>query len=83
MKADPVVISVGQAGDIWRILATNYGRTEPAGERIFRAPPHPEIKYVHTTRESAQADADKLTRYLNECTAKSRPSKRALRAFGA
>ncbi len=51
--------------DRWHLYVTNYNRTEVAGPRIFRAPPHPDIAFEHDTREAAEADARKLQEYLN------------------
>lgn len=36
----------------------------PAGPRLFRAEPHPDIRFEHATREEAETDAAKLRAYL-------------------
>ena len=46
--------------DCWRLYATRYNYTMPAGERLFRAKPYPEILFSHPTEAGARADADKL-----------------------
>lgn len=69
--------------DIHRLTATSYGRTAPAGPRLFRAPPHPDIAFTHCTAESAERDAAALRVYLNGLSQKKGPSKAALRRQGA
>lgn len=49
------------------LMATNYGRAATAGERLFRAEPHPRIKFRHATADAAEADAETLRVYLEEC----------------
>lgn len=39
--------------------------TAPAGPRLFRDTPYPEIKFEHPTREEAEIDAAKLRAYLD------------------
>ncbi len=65
------------------IVATSYGRASPAGPRLFRAPPHPEIAFAHDTPEAAEADAQKLRAYLDSLGMRKGPSKSALRKLGA
>ncbi len=65
------------------IIAMSYGRASPAGPRLFRAPPHPEIRWSHDTPEAAEADAQKLRAYLDSLTQRKGPSKAALRKLGA
>lgn len=48
----------------FRLYVTSYGRTAPAGPRLFRAPPHPRVRWVHDTQEAAEADAATLRTYL-------------------
>ena len=49
----------------FRLYATKIGYTMPAGERLFRARPYPEVKFVHDTFEAATADAAILQKYLD------------------
>lgn len=37
----------------------------PAGQRLFRAPPHPDIVFSHPTMEAAEDAAAKLRAYLS------------------
>lgn len=62
------------------LYATSHGRTEVAGPRILRAPPHPDIKWRHATQTAASHDAGLLQRYLDGVNSKVR--KRAQRTFG-
>lgn len=39
--------------------------TAPAGPRLFKAEPHPQIKFEHATREEAEIDAAILRAYLD------------------
>lgn len=57
-------------------------RPMPAGPRIFKAEPHPDVKFIHPTRESAEADADKLRAYLEKLEPR-RQTKKELQKFTA
>lgn len=50
--------------DYFVLMATSYGRTSPAGERLFRAQPWPDISFRHFTQESAETAAATLRAYL-------------------
>ncbi len=63
MRESPIV-SLSFRGDLWYIMVTTYGRTEIAGPRILRAPPHPDIGWSHTDKASAERDAQRLRDYL-------------------
>ncbi len=54
----------------------------PAGPRLFRASPHPNIQFTHETAEAANKDAEKLRAYIANLTPK-KQSKRELREVGA
>lgn len=69
--------------DLYELQVTAYGSTDPAGPRLFRSPPHPDIQFTHVTAEAAQKDADTLQRYLDAYAAKKKPSKAAVRKAGA
>ncbi len=80
----PVITTAYDADTgLWHLEATSYGRTSPAGPRLFRAAPHPDIAFAHEDKAAAEADALKLTRYLEGLTARKGPSKAALRKQGA
>jgi hypothetical protein len=38
----------------------------PAGQRLFRAPPIPDIAFSHSNMEEALRDAVRLTKYIDE-----------------
>lgn len=60
------VITVAQDFDTGecRLMATSFGMTAPAGPRLFRAPPHPDIQFTHSDPESAERDAEKLRAHM-------------------
>lgn len=57
-------ITVQQETDEYVLMVTSYLRTNVAGERLFRAQPHPDIKFRHATLAAAEKDAATLTAYL-------------------
>lgn len=61
------------------LLATSYGMTEVAGPRLFKAPPHPDIKFRHTDERAANHDADLLQQYIREYWPKKAESKAAIK----
>ncbi len=64
------------------VLMCDDGRMAPivAGQRLFRAPPHPEITFRHASAEAAEADAGKLRAYLAQLSTK-KPSKKQRQEF--
>ncbi len=64
------------------VLMCDCGRMSPspAGQRLFRAPPHPQIDFHHATMEAAETDAGKLRAYLARLTTK-KLSKKKLQEF--
>jgi hypothetical protein len=61
------------------LLSTAYNMTAPAGPRLFRAPPWPEIRFRHDSREQAEKDAAALQQYVEAVWPKRTESKAALR----
>lgn len=61
------------------LMATSYNMTATAGPRLFKAPPHPSIKFVHEDRESAERDAVILQEYIETSWPKGKESKASLR----
>jgi hypothetical protein len=49
----------------YEIVVTAYGNTEPAGPRLYRAPPHPRVQFKHDTMEGAQAALTELNKYFD------------------
>lgn len=66
--------------DLYRLYCTSHGHTSIVGPRIFRAPPHPEIAFVHDTQEAAEEAAQALRDYLAGLPQK-KPSKKAQQKF--
>ncbi len=64
------------------VLMCDDGRMRPmpAGQRLFRAPPYPEIAFSHTAMPAAEEDARKLRVYLAALVAK-KPSKKQRQQF--
>lgn len=64
-------------GEKYRLMC-DCGRMSPApaGQRLFRAPPHPEIEFSHDTIEAAEVDARKLRAYLSALVEKKVSKKR-------
>lgn len=67
-----ITICQDKGSDEYWIAATSYGRTAPAGERLFKAKPHPDIKFKHTSLAKAERDAALLQEYINNPPKKSR-----------
>ena len=78
-----ITVSQDMDSGLFELYATSYGRTVVAGPRLFRAPPHPDIRWQHDTAEEAATAAATLTRYLEGLQARKGPSKRLLRKLGA
>lgn len=66
----------------FRLMATNYGRTSIAGERLFRGQPYPNVSFEHDNQESAKRDAEILQEYL-DASFKSKISRNKIRKAGA
>lgn len=64
------------------LMCESYSRVAPAGPRLFRAPPYPEIQFRHAEIEQAEADASKLRAYLATLTPR-KQSKQAIREYSA
>jgi len=77
---NPPQISVEPVGSEFVLMATSYGRTDVAGPRILRAPPHPDIAWRHSDETQAAADANKLQQYLDGVT--KAPSRTKIRQAG-
>lgn len=65
------------------IYAASYGQVMPAGPRLFRAPPWPDVRWSHDTAEAAEQDAQALRDYLDSLAQRKGPSKAKLRKLGA
>ncbi len=66
----------------YELMCESYSRIAPAGPRIFRAPPHPDVKFRHDTLSAAQTDAQKIRDYLSNLGTR-KQSKQAIREFAA
>ena len=68
--------------DLWRIMVATHGLSPmPAGPRLFRAPPHPDVKWAHASKAEADAAISVIQKYLARSSAA--PSKRELRESAA
>lgn len=73
-----IFISFDVEADSYDLMCESHGRTAPAGPRLFRAPPHPQIKFHHETMAEAEADARQMRSYLGALSTR-RPSKNEVR----
>jgi hypothetical protein len=64
MPIETPVITVAPTDTGYELQATSYGRTSPAGQRLFRGRPWPVVSFSHTTKAAAEKDAATLTDYL-------------------
>ena len=64
---------------VYRIYASSYGQTTPAGERLFRGHPWPVVQFVHAEEAAALRDARTLREYLADCAAGKRKDKEPAR----
>jgi hypothetical protein len=73
----PPVISVSYDADEGKyvLMATSHARTAPAGVRMFRAEPWPEVQFQHDDEAPALRDAAVLRHYLDECASGKRQDK--------
>ena len=63
-----ITVQFDPENDHFALMAECHNANVPAGPRLFRAPPHPRIKFNHDTKAAADADADSLRRYLGALT---------------
>lgn len=82
MDKPAITIAYDMDSETYILEATSYGRTTPAGTRLFRAPPHPDINFRHTEREAADKDAATLRAYIDLTWIKP-PNKKKQREFVA
>lgn len=66
MTEHPTISYVFDLDKGYVLMATSYGSTVPAGVRLFKAPPHPDIKFIHENEEDAKRDAITLQAYIAE-----------------
>lgn len=78
-----ITVIFDEDSGLWELYCTSYGRSQPAGPRLFRAPPHPDIRFQHETHEAAAKDAATLRQYLEGLGQRKGPSKAKLRKLGA
>ena len=83
MTKPTITISEDFDTGMWTIMATSYGQTMPAGPRLFRAPPHPDILFQHDTEAAALHDAAELRKYIADSWPKKEMSKAKIRKQGA
>lgn len=66
MSAPAITVSVELDEDGLFTLMADDGRMSPmpVGPRMFKATPHPEVTFSHTTMAAAETDARKVRVYL-------------------
>jgi len=65
MSAPAISVVFDFGSEEYVLMATSYGRSSPAGPRILRAAPHPDVQWRHIDEASAEADAKKLRAYFD------------------
>ena len=53
-----------ESGEYELMCADGRSSPMPCGPRIFRAEPHPQVKFRHETKAGAALDADLIRHYL-------------------
>lgn len=79
MSAPRIFIQLDAESGEFDLWFESHGRQVPAGPRLFRAPPHPQIKFHHETMAAAEQDAAQMRTYLQHISGRD-PSKRKSRA---
>lgn len=69
-----------ETGEFELVCTDDRMRPMPMGPRIFRAPPHPDVKFRHETLKEAEAAAGVIRTYLANLTPK-RQTKKELREY--
>lgn len=83
MSAPPrIFIQLDADSGEFDLMCESYGRSAPAGPRLFRAPPHPAIKFHHDTMAGAEQDAAAMRTYLQDISNRA-PTKGKSRKVGA
>lgn len=67
MKSSAPIITIEFSGesDLWQLVVTSFGKTEPAGPRLFRGGDLPVIKFLHSDEMDAIHDAGVLQKYCD------------------
>jgi len=65
MNTPTITVELDWDADCWRLMATSYLKTEPAGPRLFRGGDFPAISFTHASEAEAKTDAAILQRYLD------------------
>lgn len=78
-----VFIEYDSDRDRYDLMVTGNGMGPiPAGPRIFRAPPHPDVTFTHDTMAEAKIAQDKIEKYFAGL-GKKQPTKKELREVEA
>ncbi len=65
----------------WDIMVESPGMGPmPAGPRLFRGPPHPDVEFSHARKGDAEIAMRAINEYLS--TIKKQPTKKELREAG-
>lgn len=59
-----ITVSLDLDTGTYRLMVTSYNMIAPAGPRLFRAPPHPDIRFTHDSEAAAEKDAAVLREYI-------------------
>lgn len=65
MNSPVITTSFDLSSDSYRLMATSFLKTEPAGDRLFRGGEYPAVSYVHDDADTAELDRAKLQSYCD------------------
>lgn len=65
MNAPIITIDYDMDCEIYTLVATSHGTTEPAGPRLFRGGKLPDVQFTHVDQASAERDCALLQRYCD------------------
>ena len=76
-----ITVALTEDGE-WQLMASSYGQTMPAGDRLIHAVngKWPRILYVSPTKEQAEVNATLLREHIGSWG--KQPSKKEARALG-
>lgn len=79
-QAPVIAVDFDLATGTFYLTATSYGLCAPAGARLFRGPPFPDVQFQgHATEERAKEHAARLAAYIAERWVRKQPSKAEMR----
>lgn len=59
-------VSIQTTRSGYGLYVTSYNRTEPAGPRVLRGKPHPDVEWEYSKHEDALNGAARLQAYIDK-----------------